>query len=288
MNESPGLLTSQRNRGLVWVCDIQNSTMYLNSDEKVDLFEEFIKRFYYLTCQITNAAGATHYKWTGDGFMAWFECELDRNVKKLAETIFEAAWQLSFLNNVTQFGIDFKNHVRIRHGVTYEKDGLHIIIKNPDGNETSDYIGRDVVLAFRVSSISVDFPSIITTSEIKNKVNIKSLNYMRFEKLELSDDEIKKYFKGEKHFSRYLYGTSKRIRYNRKTDLVTSIKNSKIKIENKAPSEFSIKYYQCFENGPDWAKEVGATLINFIRNELMGTFNKMYDTIITSTGSSIK
>jgi hypothetical protein len=169
MKNQPGELTSTRVRGLAWVCDIVSSSSFLNNDENVNEFEKYIERFYYLTFLITEAAGATMYKWTGDGFLAWFDCELDRDVGKTASKIYEAAWHLSLLNNVTQFGIENKKKVLIRHGVTYEKDGLHIYIKQPNGNESSDYIGRDVVLAFRIAGIPVDFPSIITTAELIRK-----------------------------------------------------------------------------------------------------------------------
>jgi class 3 adenylate cyclase len=281
MAVTTGKLTSERVRGLVWVCDIQDSTKYLNNDEKVDLFEDYIARFYYISSQIANAANATMYKWTGDGFIAWFDCDLDRNAGKLAASLCEAAWQLSFLNNVTQLGLSFKSPIKLRNGITYEKDGLHIMIENPVGEQTSDYVGRDVVLAFRISGISVDFPSIITTWEIVNRVKDYPLDYLRFEKLEISEEQIDRYFKGEKRLAKSLFGTSAKIkesRYRSTENVIKELVNTKTKIQNIAPSEFASKYHSIFTNGPGWAKVVGDKLIEFIKHELYGNFEELFKT----------
>lgn len=285
MAKIPGVLTSKRVRGLVWVCDIQDSTAYLNSDEKVDPFEQYIERFYYLTCQIADAAGAVMYKWTGDGFIAWFDCELDRHLDSIAATVLEAAWQLSFLNNVTQFGIEFKKRVKIRHGITYEKDGLKIDITNNDGTVTSDYIGRDVVLAFRIAGIAADFPSIISTNEVVEREKVQELSYLKFEKMDISDEQINKYFKGERRQSNNLYGTSKKIRQNVNGSVETTINTiNKVtaNIKPKEPSEFSKKYYECFESGPQWVQDLGAKLVGFIKKELVGSFEKINKYIINN------
>jgi class 3 adenylate cyclase len=62
--------TFQRSRGLVWVCDLANSTRALNDDASVDALEEFIPRLYWTSMQAVEAIGGLFVKWAGDGFLA--------------------------------------------------------------------------------------------------------------------------------------------------------------------------------------------------------------------------
>lgn len=91
----------ERSRGIIWVCDLANSSKYLNDNESVDDIEEYLPRLYWTSSKLVEAFGGKFIKWTGDGFLAWFETPLDRLTHKKADLVFQAAWHLSFLNNVT-------------------------------------------------------------------------------------------------------------------------------------------------------------------------------------------
>jgi class 3 adenylate cyclase len=69
-----------RSRGIVWVCDIVNSSKYLNDNESADDLEEFLQRSYWAAAIIVEAAGGGFIKWTGDGFLAWLETPLHREL----------------------------------------------------------------------------------------------------------------------------------------------------------------------------------------------------------------
>src|SRR6266581_2491030 len=143
----------ERARGLVWVCDVARSTSILNDDALVDALEEFLPRLYWTALQAVDAAGGIFVKWTGDGFLAWFETELERTLGKQAQAIFTAAWHLTFLINVTSLGVRAQKKMRLRHAVSYEPDALLMRIKSGDGHVAHDLLGRGVVHAFRMSSI---------------------------------------------------------------------------------------------------------------------------------------
>src|SRR5713101_7540083 len=117
-------LVGRRSRGIVWVCDIQSSSKYLNNDESAGALEKFLQRFLFLSIIFVEAAGGKFIKWTGDGFLAWFETPLLRDAGSIAEEVFNAAWQLSFYVNVSQLGVSAPVKFKIRHAVTMEHDAL--------------------------------------------------------------------------------------------------------------------------------------------------------------------
>ena len=51
----------------MWVCDIANSTKFLNADAEVDALEEYLPRLYWTALQAVSAADGMLIKWTGDG-----------------------------------------------------------------------------------------------------------------------------------------------------------------------------------------------------------------------------
>src|SRR5690606_214129 len=108
--------------------------------------------------------------------------------------VFKAAWHLTFLNNVTQLGVKPQIKFGIRHGITYEKDGLLFEIQEHGDNHSLDLIGRAVVLAFRLSGIQAKFPSIVTEKEIVSE----NSNYYKFDNWNPNETDILKFFKGEK------------------------------------------------------------------------------------------
>jgi len=80
----------ERARGIVWVCDIANSTKLLNDNKTAGLIEEFLPRLHWLGIAIVKAAGGTFIKWTGDGFLAWFEIPLHRDLPFRARGVMRA------------------------------------------------------------------------------------------------------------------------------------------------------------------------------------------------------
>src|SRR5512145_1616152 len=114
----------KRARGIVWVCDVENSSRYLNNDETASLIEEYLPRLHWVARRIATSAGGEFIKWTGDGFLIWFECELHRERGKFAKKAFEAAWYLTLLTNVTCLGIDTEKRIKLHHGITFEEDAL--------------------------------------------------------------------------------------------------------------------------------------------------------------------
>src|SRR5918911_1177387 len=152
----------ERSRGIIWVCDLADSSKYLNDNQTADDLETFLPRLYWIASMIVDAAGGKFIKWTGDGFIAWFEMLLHRMLGEKATIVFGAATQLTLIVNVTQLGLKPKRKFKIRHGVSYEQDALLIKISHEGGVESLDLIGRAVVLAFRLSGIPAKFPSIVT------------------------------------------------------------------------------------------------------------------------------
>jgi hypothetical protein len=136
-----------RARGIVWVCDIKNSSKYLNDNASIDYFEEFLIRFHWLSRRIVSSVGGEYIKWTGDGFLAWLECPLKRNLELLSNQIIDAAWHTTFLTNITQMGLVNESRISIRNALSFEEDALITTIEN-DNYKLKDILGRSVVLCF--------------------------------------------------------------------------------------------------------------------------------------------
>jgi class 3 adenylate cyclase len=112
----------RRSRGIVWVCDIASSSKYFNSNESAEALETFLQRFLFMSIIFVEAAGGRFIKWTGDGFLAWFESPLLRDVGEIASEVYNAAWNLTFYVNVTQLCVEAPVKFKIRHAVTFEHD----------------------------------------------------------------------------------------------------------------------------------------------------------------------
>src|SRR5271157_2814771 len=197
-----------RSRGIVWVADLVGSSQHLNSQESVDAFEEFLPRLYWMSSLVVEAAGGRFIKWTGDGFLAWFETPLHREIGKKAADVFEALWHLTVMVNVTQLGVKSPRKFRIRHGVSYEQDALTTRITYPGGFELLDLTGRAVVLAFRLSGIAVEFPGVVTEKSLVDASREWSRETITFAKWDPGAEEKGKYFKGETWGTRSIYASA--------------------------------------------------------------------------------
>lgn len=265
--------TFKRTKGIVWVCDLAKSSSYLNDNDSVDDIEEFIPRLYFVSKIIIESFGGKFLKWTGDGFLAFFEFELDRKKEEIASKVFNAAFHLSFMTNITQLGLAPKKKFTIRHGITYEKDALLMKVDS-NNSEVFDIIGRSVVLAFRISSIKADFPSVATVKELI--VNSGTTKFLRWKPT--ADDRLK-FFKGEKFGTKSIYlSANKTLKKNasinstlRKTKQVISNVESKNEIVKEDPI---FVFMQKMNEGPEWCKEIIKSEVDFLKNDVLTILNK--------------
>lgn len=266
--------TGRRSRGVVWVFDIANSSKYLNSDDSAEALEIFLQRFLFLSIIFVEAAGGTFIKWTGDGFLAWFETPLHRDVPDAAARVFEAAWQLSFYINVSQLCVQSAPRFKIRHAVTLEHDALVIDLAH-SGRSATDVLGRAVVLAFRLSSIRAEFPSIITNGELLKLV--KNTSTIHFAKLKLSREDRLKYFKDESWGTSSIFASGAKSR-GRRPSLRTLIKRTKKVIDavesgnaNEKSRRFSVQVATEMMGGPQWCRDVQKVMADYSRDDLLGS-----------------
>jgi class 3 adenylate cyclase len=92
----------ERSRGIIWACDLVKSSKFLNDNESADTLEEFLPRLYWTSVIAVEAAGGQFIKWTGDGFLAWFETPLHRLISEKTSNVFRAAYLMTTLVNITQ------------------------------------------------------------------------------------------------------------------------------------------------------------------------------------------
>lgn len=264
-----------RKRGVVWVCDIAGSSRYLNDDASAQDLEDFLPRLYRTSAIMVEAAGGEFIKWTGDGFLAWFEVPLHRDLKRISTTVFEAAFHLTVLVNVTQLGVDSGKKFKLRHGVAYEKDALVTTIKSSDGVTLTDLIGRDVVLAFRLSGIEAKFPSIVTQKELATAHKEHAPSHISFSAWRPSKEDRLKFFKGEARGLSSICVTG--TRKHRSVSKQTVLKRSKSAIaaaEGRKQTKYPFyevwdRFDSVFLSGPPWCRDVMAEYLRFIKEDLL-------------------
>jgi class 3 adenylate cyclase len=268
---------SRRARGIVWVCDIASSSKHLNNNQSAEALEIFLQRFLFLSMIFVEAAGGTFIKWTGDGFLAWFETPLHREVGDAAFQVFNAAWSLTFYVNVSQLSVESMVKFKIRHAVTLEHDALVIDLAYSDKSAT-DVLGRAVVLAFRLSSIKAEFPGIVTHRELLKLV--KDTGTINFKKLKMSKDDRLKYFKDETWGTSDIFVSGGRAQHS--VGLKTLIMRTKELIENVESGnlnakrrDFVTKVVMEMANGPEWCGEVRKALDDFCKESLLGSLKQI-------------
>jgi class 3 adenylate cyclase len=266
-----------RSRGIVWVADLVGSSHHLNSKESVDSFEEFLPRLHWMSSLIVEAAGGKFIKWTGDGFLAWFETPLHREIGQSAAVVFDAVWQLTVLVNVTQLGVKSPRKFKIRHGVTLEQDALTTRIVYPGGFELLDLTGRAVVLAFRLSGIPVEFPGLVTEKTLVDATKDFKRSGIEFARWNPPREEKLKFFKGEKWGTNTIYAScaKKPVRRNTKA-MVSMIKKAIAEAEGPGAdadlkNTFPYRLSAALTNGPPWCKGVGQEYARYINDGLLGS-----------------
>ena len=268
-----------RDRGIVWVCDIENSSRYLNDNESVLAIEQYLPRLHWLGRIAISAAGGQFIKWTGDGFLGWFPFELHRDLGTRAARVLRAIWHLSFINNVTQLGLNTKE----------EHDALVTTVEDRDGSH-DDLIGRSVVLAFRIAAIRAEFPNVITQSDIVKAISGEDIAKIHFRKLTLNANDRMRYFKGEKFGTDSLYESSERkYRKKSKETLLRTVRKQIARVEHPssklAPVDHTVQtIIDHLESGPEWTREVLANYMKFLRNDLFGAL-KEAETILNPSAA---
>jgi class 3 adenylate cyclase len=258
----------QRARGLVWACDLANSSKYLNDNRKADDLEAFLPRFLWISRVVVGAASGRFVKWIGDGFLSWFDIPLHRSLEEGALNVFFAAWHLTFAVHVSQLGLSPQQKFRIRHGITYEQDGLTMHVPRVGGGDPDfDIIGRSVVLATRLAGVDAKFPCITTQRDLAN-IAKKGSGLGHYRKRAFDADERLKYFKGERWGTDQIYSSHdsgpKRQRHTpasrRKLarwagDLLSKVKDTTKDIPDSR-TRFALAYHDFMENGPEWCQQV--------------------------------
>ena len=230
---------------------------------------------------VVDAADGKFIKWTGDGFMGWFETPLHRMVGKEAAKVFNAATQLTLLTNVTQLGLKPKRKFKIRHGVTYEQDALLINIRHTGGFESLDVIGRSVVLAFRLAGITAEYPSIATQKDLV----VASVGHVKptakFLKWQMSASDKLKYFKGERWGTEGIYLSGDKSRKVKSPQAVLrQAKRAIHRVETESEEsdenlDFTRRLLKNMEGGPEWCREVLNDYTRFVTESLLGTLKRV-------------
>jgi class 3 adenylate cyclase len=279
-----------RARGLVWVCDVQGSSRYLNSDESVGALEAFLPRLYWISSIMVEEAGGTFVKWTGDGFLAWFETPLHRDMAACARAVFDAIQHLTLILNVTQLGTAPQRKFRVRHGVTYEQDALVTRILHSDGHRDLDIAGRAVVLAFRLSGIPAPFPSVLTQREVVEACRTEGYLPIHFRRWTPRAEDRLRYFKKERWGTTALYASCEGPR--RKASLATVLKQGEEAIAKaEATGEdahhgfsFAQRILARLTAGPCWCRDVIDEYLRFVRDDLMGSLRDAMDGLRSMKG----
>lgn len=277
-----------RRRAILWVCDVAGSSRGLNDPKTVDATEEFLKRFFWLSAVLIRQTGGRVAKWTGDGFLAAYEIVLDREQGPVAGTVLDAAWYLTGLVNLTQLGVKSTRRFRIRHGVAFEPDA--IFVSHSSGSDRStDVIGRGVVLAFRLSGLKADFPSIVTQRRVVCAARDAGF-HPHFRKLRLGSEDLLKHFKGQSWGTTEIYAsTDERPRRGYKSAIRNARRavNAALDPASKVfkDPEWLLQFLRALQSGPPWAQDVYLRFQTWVRDELLASLIKVLQHVESPEGT---
>jgi class 3 adenylate cyclase len=278
MNKEPITVKFERHRTVLWVCDIEGSSSALNNPQSVDAAEEFLKRFFWLSSVLVRHTGGLVAKWTGDGFLAAYDVPLERDLGATAKIALEAAWELSFLVNVTQLGVSAPRKFRLRHGLAYEPDA--IVVSHAAGDTAyRDVIGRGVVLAFRLSGIRAPFPGVVAHRRLIAAARDVGLRHA-YRSRAFTREEVLKYFKGERwSTSEIAISSERRPRASSKDALVRKTRALVMRIEKPGaePKQDTWVggFLEAMAAGPTWSRMVVREWTDFIKKDMLGAVKDM-------------
>jgi class 3 adenylate cyclase len=280
-------LTVHRDRGVLWVCDISRSSSFINSDDLAEQIEVFLPRLHRVSSLAIQAVHGELIQWTGDGFIAWFPLEVERQLGRTCNQILEAIWHFTAFINITQLCVASSRPFRIRHGLTYEPDALVTLTTHQDGHVSKTISGRNVVLAFRLSGVEADFPNVATQQKIVQALSNRTRNLVNLKRWTLSDDQLLKYFKGQKLGTTGLYvsGRSK-LSQSRADTWVTQAESLLARAESGRHRTFADNLF--FENffpdliqskGQEWCGESLDRYVRFLKENMLGSLQKALEVI---------
>jgi class 3 adenylate cyclase len=280
-------LTVRRDRGLLWVCDISHSSSFINSDELAEQIEAFLPRLHWVSSLAIHAVQGELIQWTGDGFIAWFPLEVERQLGRTCNRILEAIWHFTAFVNITQLCVDSPRPFRIRHGLTYEPDALVTLTTHKDGHVSKTISGRNVVLAFRLAGVEADFPNVATQQKIVQALSTRTRNLVNLKRWTLTKDQLLKYFKGEKMGTASLYISGRpKVSQSRAETWMTRAESLLARAEggrHRAPgdSTFVENFFPELvqSNGQDWCEDSLNTYVHFLKESMLGSFQKALDVI---------
>ncbi|MCU0797437.1 MAG: hypothetical protein MUF31_16075 [Akkermansiaceae bacterium] len=274
----------ERARGIVWVCDIASSSKHLNDNSAISAIEAFIPRFHWISRIAVRASGGEYIKWTGDGFLAWYPIPLHRELGARAADVFNAAWHLTLLLNVTNLSVKSDKKFKIRHGVAYEQDALLSRLKT-GASESIDLLGRAVVLAFRLSGAAARFPGIVTQGELVKASRQNGYTDATFKHWKLTKDDQIRHFKGETWGTKTLYRScDSKPRPSKSPEAI--LRKAKQAVQKARPKKdsadmntpalsFSLAFLKEIMSGPEWSRVTGVEYTRFIREDLLGSINSL-------------
>lgn len=259
----------ERSRGIVWVCDLVRSSTYLNDNTCADDLEEFVPRLFWVSSGLVEAADGRFLKWTGDGFVAWFETPLHRLLGEQAARVFMAASYLSFLVSETQLGLSPTKRFSVRHGIAHEQDAFLMRITHPDGHEALEVIGRGVVFASRLSGIPAPFPGIVTQGELVKAARPYGLGPAIFRKRALTSEDKTRFFKGERWGTETVYTSVERQSRPKNVSGARSASRSvpsptAAKITRLDDLGVLERFLRYMRGSPDWCRPVVAPMTRLV------------------------
>jgi class 3 adenylate cyclase len=280
-------LTVHRDRGVLWVCDISNSSSFINSDDLAEHIEAFLPRLHWVSSLAIQAIHGELIQWTGDGFIAWFPLEVERQLGRTCNRILEAIWHFTAFINITQLCVNSPRPFRIRHGLTYEPDALVTLTTYQDGHVSKIISGRNVVLAFRISGVEADFPNVATQQKIVQALSSRTKNLMNLKRWTLTEAQLLKYFKGEKMGTTSLYVSGRpKVSQSRADTWITRAESLLARAESgrrRTPVEstFVENFFPDLvqSKGQDWCEESLDIYVRFLKENMLGSLQKALDVI---------
>ena len=280
-------LTVHRDRGVLWVCDISNSSSFINSDDLAEHIEAFLPRLHWVSSLAIQAIHGELIQWTGDGFIAWFPLEVERQLGRTCNRILEAIWHFTAFINITQLCVASPRPFRIRHGLTYEPDALVTLTTHQDGHVSKIISGRNVVLAFRIAGVEADFPNVATQQKIVQALSNRTKNLMNLKRWTLTEAQLLKYFKGEKMGTTSLYVSGRpKVSQSRADTWITRAESLLARAESgrwRTPVEstFVENFFPDLvqSKGQDWCEESLDIYVRFLKENLLGSLQKALDVI---------
>lgn len=277
MQEHQTTLTFDRQRFIIWVCDLKNSSSALNDPQRVDAAEEYLQRFYWLSTRLLLHSGASVTKWTGDGFLAAFVVPLDREIGRVAYQIFDLAWHLTVVCHVTSLGMSRHARIGLRHGVALDPDAIRVDVADVRGG---DVIGRGAVFASRLSGLDAPFPGIVTHRAVVQAASEIGPRY-EFKRRRLRKIDVLKYFKGERRGTGEVYQSSA-TRRRAPLRINSLIRNANQAIgqaesTDSPPPAWLVAFIGELESGPPWAKQVYAEWTRFVREDLFAPLKSLVE-----------